>query len=134
MAFIVDSSVVAAWAIEDEKSEAADRLLTRAEVEGIVYPILLWYEIRNVLVGAERRKRIKLRDSDEFLARLEKIPAQIASAGASQHTMRLSRLYGLTAYDAAYLEVAIRSGLPIATFDRELARAARTEGIPVYPV
>lgn len=133
MAFVVDSSVVAAWAIEDEQSEAADRLLVLAQDEGIVYPNLLWYEIRNVLVGAERRKRIESRDSDDFLARLEKIPAKILSAGASEHTMRLSRLHRLTAYDAAYLEVAIRSGLPIATFDRELADAARTEGIKVYP-
>lgn len=133
MAFIADSSVVAAWAIPDEKSEVADQLLARAQTEGIVYPILLWYEIRNVLAGAERRNRITTADSDEFLSRLEKIPTQIAGSGGSENTMRLSRLHTLTAYDSAYLELAIRTGLAIATFDHQLARAARIEGIAVYP-
>lgn len=133
MAFIADSSVIAAWALKDEKTAAADHLLTRALAEGIVYPILLWYEIRNVLACAERRNRITAADSDEFLARLEKIPAQVAGSGASQHTMHLSRRHHLTAYDAAYLELAIRTGLPLATFDRELTQAARIEGVTVYP-
>lgn len=133
MAFIVDASVVAAWALHDEQSDAADQLLVRAVMEGIVSPALLWYEIRNILLVAERRNRITPRDSNAFLDNLEKIPWLSDMPRESGHTMRLARAHKLTAYDAAYLELALRSNLHLATFDQPLARAAATEGVTVYP-
>ena len=131
MSFVVDASVVAAWGLADESSDAADHLFVRAQNEGALIPNLLWYEVRNILLMAERRERILPRDADEFLSRFDKLPLTETRPAASRELMRLARSHTLTAYDAAYLELALREHVSLATFDRKLAAAAVAEGLPL---
>jgi predicted nucleic acid-binding protein len=93
----------------------------------------LWsLEIANGLVTGERRGRIRPAESAAFVALLEELPivADGATGARALHeTMNLAREHGLTAYDAAYLELAMRLGLPLATGDRSLAAAAERVGV-----
>jgi predicted nucleic acid-binding protein len=131
MAFVLDASVVGPWALADEPSEAANRIATRLFVEEAIVPPLWWYEVRNLLVVCERRSRIEKSDSDYFLARLDRYPIKIDPEVAKDETLVLARKHRLTIYDAAYLELAIRSSVPLATLDRALEGAARSEGVEI---
>ncbi len=131
MSFILDASITAAWALPDETSSLADRMLTKAQREGAVAPPLWWYEVRNILVTAERRKRITATDADAFLHHLAQLPVQISALGDGQAILRLARAHRLSVYDAAYVELALREQLPLATLDRDLARAAASERVKV---
>jgi predicted nucleic acid-binding protein len=92
---------------------------------------LLWFEIRNALIVAERRGRILAADTDRFLDDLEKLAIEIDFRCDSRNTLRLARIHNLAAYDAAYLEVAMRRQFPLATIDQKLAQAAKAEGVNV---
>ena len=131
MAFVLDASIAAAWALPDESSSLADRMLTRTESEDAVVPALWWYEVRNILVIAERRKRITASDADAFLRNLERLSIRIAELGDSQRILRIARDHRLSVYDAAYLELALRENLPLATLDRTLALAAVPERVSI---
>jgi predicted nucleic acid-binding protein len=131
MAFVLDASVAGPWALADEPSEAANRIATRLLIEEAIGPPLWWYEVRNLLVICERRGRIEQADSDYFLARLDKYPIRIDPEIARDETLVLARKHQLTIYDAAYLELAIRSSASLATLDSALEAAARAEGIEI---
>ncbi len=131
MAFVLDASIAAAWALPDESSSLANRMLTRTESEDAVVPALWWYEVRNILVIAERRKRITASDADAFLRNLERLSIRIAELGDSQLILRIARDHRLSVYDAAYLELALRENLPLATLDRTLALAAVPERVSI---
>ena len=98
-----------------------------ADERGIV-PGIFWYEIRNVLVRAERQGRIHLEATDRFIERLDTL-VEADRYQDESGTFELARRYSLSFYDAAYLETALRRGGDLATFDRELATAARAEGV-----
>ncbi len=129
MSFVLDASVAAAWALPDESSVLAGRLLTRTETNGAIVPPLWWYEIRNILVVAERRKRIAASEADAFLHHLGRMSIRIAELGSGKTILRLARTYKLSVYDAAYLELAVRENLSLGTLDRKLASAARPEHV-----
>jgi predicted nucleic acid-binding protein len=131
MAFVLDASVAGPWALADEPSEAANRIATRLLIEEAIVPPLWWYEVRNLLVVCERRGRIEQADSDYFLARLDKYPIRIDPEIARDETLVLARKHQLTIYDAAYLELAIRSSASLATLDSALEAAAIAEGVEV---
>jgi len=131
MAFVLDASVAGPWALADEPSEAANRIATRLLIEEAIGPPLWWYEVRNLLVVCERRGRIEQADSDYFLARLDKYPIRIDPEIARDETLVLARKHQLTIYDAAYLELAIRSSASLATLDSALEAAAIAEGVEV---
>jgi predicted nucleic acid-binding protein len=132
--FVIDASIVAAWAIRDESGSVTDQLLVRAAEDGTASPALLWYEVRNMLLMAERRKRITPRESDEFLDRLQKLSIEIDEPADSRQVMRMARKHMLTGHDTAYLLTALHGHLPIATLDKKLAAAAKAEGLEVLPV
>lgn len=134
MIFVLDASITAAWALPDESSALADNLLTLAQTDGAVVPSLWWYEIRNILLVAERRKRILAADADAFLRSLARMAIAEQESGDGPAVLRLARLHQLSVYDAAYLELAIREGLPLGTLDRDLARAARQEDVVVLDI
>ena len=85
--------------------------------------------MRNILVVSERRGRIEPADTDTFLSDLALLPIRIEGVPNARQVVALARKHGLTAYDAAYLELAVRLGAPISTLDRALAGAARAEGL-----
>lgn len=131
MSFVLDASVAAAWALSDEPSDLADAMLTRTSFNGAVVPPIWWYEIRNILVTAERRKRISAQDADEFLTRVKKLSIQVGEFGEGSEILNLARLHQLSVYDAAYLELASRERLPLATLDAKLASAALVASVSV---
>lgn len=131
---VLDCSVVAAWCFEDEADAATDALLDQVAVEGAVVPPLWTYELANVLAGAERRGRIDAGRVSTILDLLAALPIAVDPRPAAElprPLIDLARAADLTAYDAAYLEIALRTGLPLATRDAALARAAVAAGVPL---
>jgi predicted nucleic acid-binding protein len=127
---VIDTSVAAAWWFADEVTPATDAVLERVVAEGAVVPALFPAEVANVLVQAERRKRIAAALADRVLGILSGLPIEVeAPLRAPQGAVALARAHRLTIYDAMYLETAIRRALPLATLDGDLRRAARTAGV-----
>ena len=128
MAFVIDASITASWAFleNDPRAEIAfERLLT----ESATTPWLWWYEVRNLLITRERNHHRNAANTGGFLAFLATLPIHLDAAPDEGEVLRLARNHDLTVYDAAYLELADRQGLPLATLDADLVRAARAEGI-----
>jgi predicted nucleic acid-binding protein len=134
--FVLDASITAAWCFEDEADPAVDGLLDGLKTQGAIVPVLWPLEVANVLLQAERRGRITMTTVDGRLAAFAALPITVDTS--PWHRLRvamlaLARLYRLTAYDAAYLELAIRERLPLATRDKALMRACDAAGIAVLP-
>jgi predicted nucleic acid-binding protein len=127
--------VSAAWCLSDESSEAAEKILYRLAGEKALVPPLWIAEMANVLVMAERRGRITPADASRAVELVLSLPIQVEFADL--RTLNASRLlareYELSSYDASYLEIAQREGLPLATMDRTLSMAARKCGVTVLP-
>jgi predicted nucleic acid-binding protein len=98
------------------------------KTEEAVVPGLWWFEIRNILVVNERRKRITESDTGIFLRDLAGLRVRVDREPEESVVMRLARTHGLSVYDASYLELAIREAIPLATLDAQLSTAARAEG------
>ena len=131
---MIDSSVALTWCFEDEASPAADRLLAQLTDTGAVAPSLWPLEVLNGLAMAERRGRLTTLARHEKISFLQALPISLDHETAAQAwttTTRLAERYRLTLYDAAYLELAQRLNLPLATLDNELREAARALGLPL---
>ncbi|HSA79828.1 MAG TPA: type II toxin-antitoxin system VapC family toxin [Geminicoccaceae bacterium] len=130
--FVLDASSVLAWCFEDEGGPEADALIERVAAEGAAVPGLWSLEIANGLVTGERCGRVKPAESAAFVAMIEELPIvadRATGARALHETLSLAREHRLSAYDAAYLELAMRLGLPLATGDRKLKAAAERAGV-----
>ena len=127
MSFVLDNSVALAWCFEDEQTPAISALLDRLVETGASAPMLWPLEALNGLMVAQRRRRIDAAARAEFAAFLQELPVMINAQTVDQvwgATSALAGQFGLTIYDAAYLELAQRRRLPLATLDRDLRRAA----------
>jgi predicted nucleic acid-binding protein len=131
MPVVVDASVTACWALQDEDDPRATAALHRFADDSGLVPALWWFEIRNILLVAERRGRISPTSSAAFLSKLAQLPITIDRQPNEADLLRLARQHRLTAYDAAYLELAQRASVPLATLDADLARAAHAEHVPL---
>jgi predicted nucleic acid-binding protein len=132
---VLDASVAASWFFEDEEGEYATSVLESLNEGEAVAPALWPLEVANVLVVAERRGRCSEAETMRFIDLLDDLPITIDedTAHRAMHSIwQLAREYGLTAYDAAYLELAMRLGAPLATMDRQLAEAARKAGVNLF--
>jgi predicted nucleic acid-binding protein len=130
----LDASAAIAWCFKDEASPRSYARLDRVRAEGAVVPELWHLEVANVLLQAERRGRILAEDVGERLQLLAELPLEIdheTMSRALRETLALARAEGLTTYDAAYLELAVRRGLPLATKDRALIRSGRRLGVAI---
>lgn len=129
MPVVIDASVALAWCFpEEEGSSAADAVAMQIIREQGIVPALFWYEIRNVLIRSERDKRIDRAGTEHFLKLLDEFHFVVDQGHDEAATLALARHYGLTVYDAAYLETAMRRQAGLATLDAELAKAAASEG------
>jgi len=135
--FVLDCSVTMAFVLADEASDATDKILDGLGQGGKAFSPALWrWEIGNVLLLLERRRRITTADSNRHLTALQALPVEIddgATREAWNGSLVLARKHQLTVYDAAYLELAARRGLPLGSLDSELRKAAKAEGIKVLP-
>jgi predicted nucleic acid-binding protein len=129
MAFVLDCSITAVWALADEESALANLTAERLKQEIAIVPSVWWYEIRNLLVVNERRKRLTKDDSAVFLEFLSAYPIQIEPIEDEGSIFSFACQFGLSFYDAAYLATAHRHRIPIATLDKALETAARAAGI-----
>lgn len=132
MSLVLDPSLALAWYFEDERTPEADALLDRVVEQGAVVPTLWRLEIANGFQTAIRRRRIDASFRDSALAKLAALPIVTdteTEANAWSATLYLSDRFRLTAYDAAYLELAHRRSLPLATADRDLRKAATALGV-----
>jgi predicted nucleic acid-binding protein len=134
MSLVLDASITLAWIYADETTDAIVQAFDRLRAEGAWVPALWRWEVANVLQTNVRRGRHGGDFRDEGLAALTLFPIEIdleAERQAWAEPVVLAERHGLTVYDAAYLELALRRGLPLATLDRELGSAAKAEGVEV---
>jgi predicted nucleic acid-binding protein len=129
MPFVLDASIAAAWALADESSPFAEQVESRLAADSAIVPHIWWYEIRNILVVNERRRRISVDESAAFLRILSAYPIRIEPDTEESDIFRIARRCRLSFYDGAYLALAIRERLPLATLDRNLENAARMEEV-----
>lgn len=132
MPLVVDASAVLSVALADEDADYGAAMLAAIGRDGAVVPTLFWFEVRNVLLMAERRRQFTLARTTAFLADLSLLPVTVDDMPREAVVLDLARRRALTVYDATYLELAQRRGVSLATLDRALAAAARLEGVPVY--
>ena len=133
MTFVVDASVAGSWLMPDERSTAATPLGRRVLAKGAVAPDLFRHEVRNLLVIAVQRRRMPEDLLWAQLTRIEKMPIRLVPSGPSARIAQRALTHRLTAYDAAYLDLALDQALPLATLDQKLRAAAIAEGVAVLP-
>ncbi len=130
MTFVVDASIIIACAF-DEVNEVAAAARERMRREAAAAPGLWWFEVRNALIQGERRGRFTEFGTARFLTDISRFAVTVDRAPDERGVLALARRHRLTVYDAAYLEPALREGVPLATLDDALAQAARAERVPL---
>lgn len=126
--FVVDNSVVMSWCFKDETNKYADTVLDRLTESAAVVPSIWPLEVVNVLLVAERQKRLSESDSIRFITLLSQLPIVVEYERPEKmmrELLALARAYNLSSYDASYLDLAMRNGFPFATLDNKLIEAAR---------
>lgn len=130
--FVLDCSATIPWVFASEATPATDALLDNLAVGAKAWVPALWHlELGNVLLGAQRKSRIDKAGIEQFLSALDVYDIEVdpeTMAVAWSKTLSFAESYGLTVYDAAYLELALRRGLPLATLDGSLRTAMRKAG------
>lgn len=136
--FVLDNSVAMRWHLESGKAsdhKYAEAVLLSLGDADVLVPNLWHLEATNVLVGAEKRGDTTTIEVERFIAQLESLPINVDPSTANHafsRTLSLSRAYKLSSYNAAYLELAIREGLSLATLDKNLLKAAKKADVPIY--
>jgi len=134
MSFVVDASITLAWCFEEERTHRIMDLLHRLGQNGAQAPLLWPLEALNGLLMAQRRRRIDERQRAELAAFLRDLPVTLdteTTDHAWTTTAQLAERHRLSAYDASYLELAMRRKLPLATLDKDLIKAAKAVGTTV---
>ncbi len=134
MAFVLDCSVTMAWVFPDEACESTEALLESLLVDSAVVPALWPVEVTNVLLVATRRGRITEAEWPQIRDNLEALPIDVdeqSRGNVLQSILPIASAYRLSAYDAMYLELALRLNIPLATLDRKLANSAKQAGVEV---
>jgi predicted nucleic acid-binding protein len=130
--FIVDCSITMTWCFADEATKASSEIQDRLVSESALVPAHWFLEVANVLAMAEKRRRITPAKSDEFIRLLRLLELEVDDESpdrAFDRLLPLCRKHGLTSYDAAYLELAVRRQLPLASLDDDLRAAAAKIGV-----
>jgi predicted nucleic acid-binding protein len=134
--FVADASVALAWCFDDETSDDADAALARLEHDDAIVPAIWPLEVANGLVSAERRERLDRADLPRLRTLLTSLPVRVEPtelAAALGEVTEVARDFELSAYDATYLSLAMRLGLPMATVDQRLRAAARRARVVLIP-
>jgi predicted nucleic acid-binding protein len=132
-AFVLDASVTLTWAFPDEMHPVATHAgeLLEKGLGSARVPVLWWFEVRNILLMSERRGRITAEGTAQFLQSIASLEIETDQSQNEESLLRLARKHRLTVYDAAYLDLAAREKIQIATLDTAMRNAATAEGIPL---
>ena len=133
--FVLDGSITLAWAFEDETDAYAEAVADGLANVPAMVPAVWPLEVANALLMGERRQRITAAKVAQFLALLQTLPIAVddeTALRAWQDTLHLARLHHLTVYDATYLELAVRLGLPLGSLDDKLKAAATAAGVAEF--
>lgn len=133
--FILDCSVALSWCFPDERGKAAEGLLSLLAGGAVTVPALWFLELSNALAVGERRGRLSGAETTAALRLLGRLPLEVdgrAGFPLAADLLMLARTHRLSAYDAAYLELALRLPAPLATLDRRLRAAAKAAGVAHY--
>ena len=137
MSFVLDASVALAWCFDDERTQPVIDLLYRVGQTGALAPLLWPLEALNGLLMAERRRRVDANQRQRLAGFLRALPVTLDTETADQAwtaTIRIAERLRLNVYDAAYLELAQRRKLPLATLDEDLIKAAKALGTTVLGI
>lgn len=133
MGLVVDASVTMAWCFEDEATGWSEAVLDRVAQEGAAAPAVWPLEVANVLLSSERRGLISRAWSAHFVRILSGLPIAVeAAAPRPEDLLAVGRAHDLSSYDASYLLLAQREGIPLATLDAALGTAARAAGVELF--
>jgi len=132
-AFVLDASTVLAWLLKDTRQNEADVLIRRARNEGASAPRLMALEVPNGLRNRIRRGMLSARERDDLIGDFLQLPIEWDDEADVPALVRASERHDLTIYDAAYLDLATRRGIALATLDERLAKAARVAGLALIP-
>lgn len=133
--WVLDCSFAAALTLPDKASGPVSRFFDEKSNDELWVPALWWYELANVLTVAERRRVLTRADVEKAASLYGNLAIQTDHAEGVEYIRMLceiTRLYGLSAYDAAYLELALRKRAPLASLDRELLDAAKRSGVETW--
>ena len=137
MMFVLDCSMAMAFVLRDESTADTDAILDMlGQGSSAVVPALWRWEVANVLLVAQRRGRVASTDAHRHMAQLKGLPIEVDETACEESwsaAYALGQKHSLSSYDAAYLEVAIRRGIPLASLDRELRTAAKAEKVQLLP-
>lgn len=134
---VIDASVALAWCFPDEANDYADGVLVALEDQTIIVPAVWPLEVANALLVGERRKRIRLPEVRRFVDLLKGLDIVVDAqpvADTVSNILPMAREYDLSSYDAAYLDVAVRQDVPLATLDGALQKAALKAGIKIFDI
>jgi predicted nucleic acid-binding protein len=132
--FVVDNSVVMSWCFRDQANAYADSILEKLTDAVAFVPSVWSLEVVNVLLAAERKRYISQADSVRFISLLSDLPIYVESESPEKvmkDLLGLARTHGLSSYDATYLDLAMKKGLPLATLDDKLRKAAASVSVSV---
>ena len=134
MAFVLDCSMTMAWVFPDEASESTDALRESLIKHSAIVPVLWPIEVGNVLLVATRRGRITADDWPRIRDDLEALPIHVDPESCDRvldTVLPIANQHELSVYDAVYLELALRLGMPLATLDQKLTAAGKAAGVEV---
>ena len=132
--FVIDTSVVMTWCFKDEASQYADSILDSLEQYTALAPSIWPLEVGNVLLVAERKDRLSEAASIRFVALLSELPISVDQEPPERmikEIFALAREHKLSTYDASYLDLAMKKGIPIATLDNRLISVAKRSNISI---
>jgi predicted nucleic acid-binding protein len=132
---VVDASVTLAWCFPGEASNYAEQVLAALEEQPIVVPVLWLSEVANGVLVGERRKRLKQPEIRRFIELLRVLPISLDERNGIANianVLSLGKEYAISAYDAAYLDVALRHAVPLATLDEGLLKAGEKAGVEIF--
>lgn len=129
MPFVLDASITACWAFDDEDHPVAALALERIRSDEAIAPALWWFEVRNTLIVNERRGRLSAADTAIFLRELSRFGVTIDREPQEAVILTFARQHRLTVYDVSYLELAQREAIPLASLDHDLRKAAGVLGV-----
>lgn len=125
---VVDASALVSWVMPDESGVDLETLMVAHDQ--VAAPTLLWVELRNILIVSERRGRLPAGMADQIAEAVDDLGITLVPPRSSAVVMDLARRHRLSAYDALYVDLAVREGATLTSLDRAVIAAARAEGVP----